>query len=1126
MSMQMTGDRQANWLDQPLFTQAKTGAIALRWPLVILAVILLFAVGTRFYDLDSRVMSHDESLHTYYSWQLFKGRGYVHDPMMHGPFQFHVVALSYFLFGDSDASARVPVVLFSIASVAFIWSYRRYLGRVGALVAAGLFVISPYMLYYGRYVRNESFVAFFSLVTLWAILRYLESGKARYLLWLTAATVLHFATKETSFIYTAQALVFLGLLFLNNIMARPWGSRLYRNLFLILLVVAAILLGGALYFHMEGITGTPLTPGGVMQPAVPGETPLDGASLQTPSSLMIVPAALGVVALLLALFFLVRGYGLSNVRQEHSFELIVLIGTLILPHLSPFPVSFMGWFVPDTPGAIQTMTTSDILHFTIFLVPLTLLAIAIGLWWNARLWLINAGLFYGIFTFLYTTMFSNPNGFLSGLIGSLGYWMAQQEVARGSQPWYYYLLVQLPVYEYLPLLGSLLAGAILIRRRFFKPLPPPETQTPKAAGQHLALNLLVYWSITSFLAYTIAGEKMPWLTVHIALPLILLGGWGIGELVKAIPWREWRLRNGWGLLVAIAVFLFSFFSVLGALFGDNPPFRSKELVDLQNTGRFFTSLLFLGGSSYAIYRVRGDWSWGLVARLGVLTTLGLAALLTLRTSIQANYVNYDQANEYLVYAHSAVGVKDVLSQVEEISIRTTDGLAVGVGYDNDTSWPMTWYLRNFTGSRYYGANPGRDLRDLPLIIVGDDNFGKIEPVVGQAYLRFDYIRMVWPNQDYFGLNWTRIWDAIRNPAMRSALYEIWLNRDFTAYGQALGRPITLAEWRPADLMRLYVRKDVAATLWEYATGPVTEEVIADPYENGEVFIAAERTIGSSGSAPGQLNRPRNMAVAPDGSLYVADSDNHRIQHFSSDGTLLRSWGSFADILAGPAPAGSFNQPWGIAVGPDGSVYVADTWNHRIQRFSPEGDFMGMWGTFGQAETPDAFWGPRDVAVDSQGRVFVTDTGNKRISVFTAAGEPLTQFGQFGLEPGGFDEPVGIAFDNQERVYIADTWNQRIQVFQELDGQFFPLRTWDVAGWYGQSLDNKPYIAFEPVSGHILVTDPELARVIEFDDQGAFIRYWGGSGAGLTLAGGIAADGKGGIWVTEVVNGQLLYYRLP
>src|SRR3972149_197888 len=99
---------------------------------------------------------------------------------------------------------------------------------------------------------------------------------------------------------------------------------------------------------------------------------------------------------------------------------------------------------------------------------------------------------------------------------------------------------------------------------------------------------------------------------------------------------------------------------------------------------------------------------------------------------------------------------------------------------------------------------------------------------------------------------------------------------------------------------------------------------------------------------------------------------------------------------GEAPGGTFGEPWGVAVAPDGTVYVADTWNHRVQHFSADGRFLGMWGTFGQAETQTAFWGPRDVAVDATGRVYVSDTGNKRIAVFDEDGNPLGEIGG----PGG------------------------------------------------------------------------------------------------------------------------------
>jgi DNA-binding beta-propeller fold protein YncE len=327
---------------------------------------------------------------------------------------------------------------------------------------------------------------------------------------------------------------------------------------------------------------------------------------------------------------------------------------------------------------------------------------------------------------------------------------------------------------------------------------------------------------------------------------------------------------------------------------------------------------------------------------------------------------------------------------------------------------------------------------------------------------------------------------------------------------------------------MYVRKDVAAKLWDYGVGPAPEEVVADPYENGQVELSADLVFGSEGTEPGGFNAPRDVAVGPDGSIYVADSRNHRIQRFAPEGELLNAWGTFADVAAGAAPEGTFNEPWGVAVGPDGSVYVADTWNHRVQKFDSGGTFQAMWGYFGQGEDPFAFWGPRAVAVDDQGRVYVSDTGNKRVVVFDSQGGALTEFGGVGVEPGYFDEPVGLTVDGEHNVYIADTWNQRVQVFREENGSFVPETTWEIAGWYGQSLDNKPYLAVDG-QGRVFVTDPEGARVIEFTDGGDFIRYWGSFGVGpegFGLASGIAVDMSGSVWVSDGGNNRLMRFALP
>ena len=109
----------------------------------------------------------------------------------------------------------------------------------------------------------------------------------------------------------------------------------------------------------------------------------------------------------------------------------------------------------------------------------------------------------------------------------------------------------------------------------------------------------------------------------------------------------------------------------------------------------------------------------------------------------------------------------------------------------------------------------------------------------------------------------------------------------------------------------------------------------------------------------------------------------------------------------------------------------------------------MWGYFGQAEAPDALWGPRDIKMSPDGVVYVSDTGNKRIVLFDSEGNPISEFGEAGLMPGQFDEPVGIAIDTQNHVFVADTWNQRIQsFFSSVDFNYELMNSWDVVGWYG------------------------------------------------------------------------------
>jgi sugar lactone lactonase YvrE len=884
-----------------------------------------------------------------------------------------------------------------------------------------------------------------------------------------------------------------------------------------------------------------------------------------PTIIPLILIYLGLFGLATAIYFALSGFGLNQLRQERTFDLLMLLGTLVLPQLSAFGINFAGWKVPVNATEVRALGLPDIIHMAIIVVPIIVVSILLGLWWNKRQWLINAGIWYVIYIVFYTSLFTNVEaGFFTGLVGSLGYWLAQQGVNRGDQPLYYYALIQLPMYEFLPAIGSLIGIllAILGRKKVQDdsfapenpliegsdiemvpaseietdavviPVEPPQNSVDQTVSRLIkppVVGLLIFWSITSLLAYSIAGEKMPWLTVHITLPMILLSGWAISYLIDSTDWVAFRIKKGWLVTALLFVFVPALLSAFRLLLGSNPPFSGKSLDQLATTSGFVIALLVTLASAAGIVILTRDWTVRLVSRGFAFVFLGVLAVLTARSAFAASYKNYDTALEYLVYAHSAPGDKIALQQITDISRRLTGGLDLTIAYDDKTTYPFWWYLRNFPNQRYYGNAPTRDLRDVSLILVGQDNFGKIEPVVGQAYDMFEYNRIWWPNMDYFNLTKERLLNAITNPQMREAIFQIWLNRDYKLYGQLVNQDISLQHWNPSEKLRLYIRKDVVAQLWDYGSTASTIPVQADPYEGKQLTINADQVIGTAGSGSDQFQTPRDLALAPDGTIYVADTFNNRITHLAADGTVIQSWGSFADLSKGEAPGGTFFQPWGIAIGADGSVFVTDTWNHRIQKFSPDGQFITMWGYFGQAETSFAIWGPRDIAIDSNDHIFITDTGNKRVVIYDNNGNYVSQFGSIGLEPGQFDEPVGIAVDKDGLVYIADTWNQRIQVMTpDSSGNYTPLKNWEVVAWYGQSLDNKPFLAVDD-NGNLYATDPEGYRVLHFKTDGTFINYFGDYGTGTNgfdLPTGIITDGKGGVWIADANNSRIMHFTIP
>jgi len=1140
--------------------------VKIRAETLLCIFLLAIAIFTRFYDLETRVMSHDESLHTYYSWRFLEHQDYKHLPMMHGPLQFHLVGFSYFLFGDSDASSRYPAAILGVASVVLIWVFRKWLGRWGTVFGMALMVISPYMLYYQRYVRNEALVVFEALLMFWAIFSYFETRQNKWLYLLSFSLTLHFATKETSFIYALQLMVFLGIFLSWDILRRPWDRPEWKSLFalgLIATIIGVSIAGSALLGEGGGALQDPTIPGQPLDPSAEGLTDTMGGVTRVLS----LGGIFGLLGVLLMFVILMLEFGKRLRTEFPALDLLVISVTMILPLLAGVPAKILNLEpLPQSTSVFKTPTG-------VLVIVLILVSLVVGLLWDWRRWLIAAAVFYGPFVILYTSLFTNGHGLSSGLVSSLEYWIVQHGEERGGQPWYYYLLVQIPIYEYLPAIGSLVAlgygfkwlskeprpnegflstilrvvieilGSIvgvivaffnLLFKFISRTTPEGGRSGQEARAKELEefpfIIFFAYWGITSLFAYSFAGERMPWIAVHIALPLIFLAGWAFGKWVESVDWGVLKSSQGWITFGLILIVYFAFMKALDLFTGPNPPFQGNEQDQLAQTTAFLAALAIgIGGSVGLLYSSR-EVRLKSILNIGLAVILGTFFVLTVRTSVRASYQDYDQATEYLVYAHSATGVKTVLSQIEEYSLRTTGDLAVEVGYDDDVSWPFTWYFRNYTQKHYYGANPSRDISNYPMVVAGASNYSKVDPLLGRKYLSFEYIRMWWPMQDYFGLTWDRIKQIFTDRDLRRALWDIWLDRDYTAYGMIMGKDFSLENWSPSDRMKFYIRKDVATTLWDYgvvaAASP--ELVYTDPYADNIVTLQSGKVIGQTGSNPGEFQSPRSIAFAEDGRLYVADSKNHRIQFFDSNGVFAGEWGGYGETTAqATAAPGTFNEPWGIAVAPDGTIYVADTWNHRIQHFTADGEFINSFGQFGQGYEADTFWGPRSIVVDDQGRIFVVDTGNKRVAVLDQNGNLLGQFGGTDIGLGQLNEPVGIGLDDQGLIYVADTWNQRVVVFNDVgDGEFRAIREWLIDGWWGESLENKPYLAVSP-SGQVCVSDPEGFRILCFNLEGDFLLGWGDYGYDFTtfnLPSGLAFSPEGSLWVSDSGNHRLMRFE--
>ena len=231
---------------------------------------------------------------------------------------------------------------------------------------------------------------------------------------------------------------------------------------------------------------------------------------------------------------------------------------------------------------------------------------------------------------------------------------------------------------------------------------------------------------------------------------------------------------------------------------------SKTLANLTNTGMLIGRLILVVAAFGLIYYL-GRRSERKIVRhawlLGIFTAL---VLLTIRFSFMANYVNDDNSNEFLVYAHGGPATKaEVLRQLEAVSMRQFGDKSVKVAFDNDSSWPFTWYLRDYPNRLYFGENPTPDILDAPVLIVGNDNWGKVDPIVGDDYVHDTYVYLQWPMEEYRQLGWDAFSASkaqegqergLGSRQIRQALSDIFLYRDYSKYGGSSTATPTTIGW--------------------------------------------------------------------------------------------------------------------------------------------------------------------------------------------------------------------------------------------------------------------------------------------------------------------------------------------
>ncbi len=270
--------------------------------------------------------------------------------------------------------------------------------------------------------------------------------------------------------------------------------------------------------------------------------------------------------------------------------------------------------------------------------------------------------------------------------------------------------------------------------------------------------------------------------------------------------------------------------------------------------------------------------------------------------------------------------------------------------------------------------------------------------------------------------------------------------------------------------------------------------IATPAQAAITFL---NTWGSEGGGNGQFRGPADVAVSPTGEVYVVDTGNQRIQKFTSSGDFITAWGGFG------FGGGTFMSPSGIAVAPTGDVYVADWENEFIQKFTSSGSFLF------QFHVDEEVGGlPTDVAVSGVGNVYVASGS---VSVYTSSGNYL----------GSWSTPEvdDIAVTPSGEGYMTDIFSGRVFSYSSIGGF---ITEWGGFGNGPGQFDTAEGVAVGP-TGDVYVADFGNDRIQKFTSSGQYITQWGTFGIGpgeFVGPKGVAVGSDGTIYIADAGNDRI------